>query len=44
MMNKKNNMSLISKWDYNIGNLIYYKNKYKHYGSFTNIMTTYLDL
>jgi hypothetical protein len=44
-MNKKNNINLMSKWDYNIGNLIYYKNKYKkHHGIFTNIIITYLDL
>ena len=43
--NKIDLMSLMSKWDYNIGRLIHYKNKYKkRHGVFTNIIITYLDL
>jgi hypothetical protein len=45
MMVKKININLISKWDYDVCQLIHYKNKYKHHrGMFALTMTTYLDL
>ena len=48
MMTKNNKIDLInlmSKWDYNMNRLVYYKNKYKkHHGLYTNIIITYLDL
>jgi hypothetical protein len=42
--NHDNRMIVLSKWDYNMNQLVHYKNKYKHGENFIRTIASYLDL